>query len=225
MRLLIVSATGFEMTPLLNFLEENAEKQSFFTYRYKQHLIHPLVTGVGSVNTALGLSRCEFIREIDVAIQMGVAGAFDRKLTLGSTCEVVADRFADLGVEEADGSFTDVYELSLCPPNTFPFENGWLYGGDAGIHTGLTKVKALTVNKVHGYAPSIERIENKYTAQLESMEGAAFLYACRLMDVKCAQIRSISNYVEPRNRAGWQLELAIDNLNREVIRIINTLES
>lgn len=225
MRLLIVSATGFEMTPLLNFLEENADKQSLYSYRYKQYLIHPLVTGVGSVNTALGLSRCEFIKEIDVAIQMGVAGAFDRKLPLGLTCDVVADRFADLGVEEADGSFTDVYELSLCPPDTFPFENGWLNRGNTAIQTDLPTVNAITVNKVHGFAPSIERIENKYKAQLESMEGAAFFYTCRLMDVKCVQIRSVSNYVEPRNRAGWQLELAIDNLNREVIRILNTIES
>ena len=36
-------------------------------------------------------------------------------------------------------------------------------------------------------------------------------------------MRAISNYVEPRNRDGWQLELAIDNLNREVINLIMNL--
>ena len=223
MRFLALSATGFEMAPLLHFLDEHAEKQSFFTYQWKNHTIHPLVTGVGSVNTALALARSEFLREVDFALQLGVAGAFNRELDLGTTVEVISDRFADLGVEEADGSFTDVYEMKLCPPDLFPFEKGWIRQGKRLIETGLIKTTGITVNKVHGTAASIQKIENKYKADLESMEGAAFFYACRLMDVKCIQMRAISNYVEPRNRDGWQLELAIDNLNREVINLIMNL--
>lgn len=220
MRLLMVSATTYEMAPLLQFLEENAVRHSFFHFEYNQHTIHPLVTGVGMVNTALALARSEFIKEVDLAIQIGVAGSFKSDLALGAVVEVVSDRFADLGVEEADGSFTDVYEMDLCEKDGYPFEDGWLKPGKQVLKTGLREVRSLTVNKVHGHAESIDRIEKKYNADIESMEGAAFFYACRQMDKRCLQIRAISNKVEPRNRAAWELAKAIDNLNDEVIRLI-----
>ena len=223
MRFLVVSATGFEMAPLLGYLDEKAQKESFFSYRLGPHLIHPLVTGVGMVNTAIALARSEFMNEVDFALQLGVAGSFHESFQLGRVYEVVEDRFADLGVEEADGSFTDVYEMMLCPPDTFPFEGGWIRQGKKIIESGLPQAIAITVNKVHGHAASIDAIRRKYSADLESMEGAAFFYACRLMDVKCIQLRSVSNRVEPRNRDAWQLGEAIDNLNREVIRIIENL--
>jgi len=47
----------------------------------------------------------------------------------------------------------------------------------------------------------------------ESMEGAAFFYACKQAGVPCLQIRAVSNYVEKRNRDAWQIGLAIKNLN------------
>jgi futalosine hydrolase len=45
------------------------------------------------------------------------------------------------------------------------------------------------------------------------MEGAAVFYACLYAGVPFAQVRSISNWVEPRNRANWKLDEAISNLN------------
>lgn len=164
--------------------------------------------------------RSEFVKEVDLAIQMGVAGSFQSDLALGTVVEVTSDRFADLGVEEADGSFTDVYEMDLCEKDGYPFEDGWLKPGKQVLKSGLKEVRSLTVNKVHGHELSIDRITKKYNADIESMEGAAFFYACRLMDVRCMQIRAISNRVEPRNRAAWELAKAIDNLNGEMIRLI-----
>jgi futalosine hydrolase len=45
------------------------------------------------------------------------------------------------------------------------------------------------------------------------MEGAAVFYACEQEGMPCAQIRAISNYVERRNKASWQVDLALKNLN------------
>jgi len=42
-------------------------------------------------------------------------------------------------------------------------------------------------------------------------------------NIRFIQIRSISNYVEERNRENWNLDLAIRNLNIELRNIINTL--
>ena len=37
------------------------------------------------------------------------------------------------------------------------------------------------------------------------MEGAAFMYACLIAGVPFAQVRAVSNRVERRNRAAWDL--------------------
>lgn len=223
MNILIVSATAFEIAPLLQYLDKNAEKLSFFDYKLNGHTIYPLVTGVGTLNTSFGMSRYKGIEETHVAINVGLAGAYDRTLGLGDIVEIVTDRFADLGVEEKDGSFTDVFELELTKADHFPYENGWIHNTKQKYATKAKEVVGLTVNKVNGSQKSIDAIKSKYSAQVESMEGAGFLYACRMMDVHCHQLRAISNYVEPRNKDNWEIKLAIDNLNSHLISLLERI--
>lgn len=62
--------------------------------------------------------------------------------------------------------------------------------------------------------PSLARRASAPAApQVESMEGAAFMYACLLHGVPFAQVRAVSNRVERRNRAAWRLDEAIARLN------------
>jgi futalosine hydrolase len=56
--------------------------------------------------------------------------------------------------------------------------------------------------------------------QVESMEGAAFMYACLIHQVPFAQVRAVSNFVEKRNREAWKLAEAIRNLSEVALRII-----
>jgi futalosine hydrolase len=221
MKILLVAATVFEIAPLLEHLEKNCKKISFIEYQNDNHSIFTLVTGVGSVYTALSLSRYAGIREIDVAINVGIAGSFDTKLDLGSVVEIVEDRFGDLGVEEADGSFTDIHQLDLIGKDYFPFDNGSIKNDAMKIDFGLPKKSAVTVNKVHGTKASIDAVVNKYHPDVETMEGAAFMMTCKTMDVKFHQVRAISNYVEPRNKDNWKLNLAIDNLNAILIKALS----
>ena len=53
------------------------------------------------------------------------------------------------------------------------------------------------------------------------MEGAGFFYACKILDLACVQIRSISNHVIPRDKDKWKIQLAIDNLNISLTNYIN----
>ncbi len=224
MKLLVVTATSLELTPLISFLEKNAVKKSFFEYDFKGNSIFPLVTGVGAMQTAFGLSRFHEIKQIDLAINIGICGSYNRDITLGTVLNITKDRFGDLGVEEADGSFTDVYEMELVQKNKFPYADGWLLNDlKEKYNPSLKSVSGITVNRVHGTKNSIELISQKYNPDTESMEGAAFLYACKTMDVDCIQLRSVSNYVEPRNRANWQIEQALENLNTTLISYLNNL--
>ena len=221
MNILVVSATTFEIAPLLQYLDLHTEKLSFFEYKLNGKVIYPLVTGVGALNTAFALARYKGIEKTDVAINVGLAGSYHPSLALGEVVEVVADRFGDLGVEENDGSFTDLFDLGLTKENQYPYENGWIKNTKPKFKSDLAKVKGLTVNKVHGNIESINKVKSKYSADIESMEGAGFLYACRIMDVHSHQFRAISNYVEPRNKENWKIENAIDNLNKVLIDVLN----
>ena len=46
---------------------------------------------------------------------------------------------------------------------------------------------------------------------------------CQRFNIKFIQVRSVSNFVEERNKDNWNLDLAIKNLNHTVRMIINDL--
>jgi futalosine hydrolase len=222
MQILLVSATIFEVAPTLNWLEEYFRLNEKGVFEKNDLSVFPLITGAGAVATAFHTGRFLATNQPDLALNVGIAGAFDRNIQMGDVLNVVTERFGDLGVEEADARFTDLFELGLSEKNSPPFINGALHNPAAGHTSFLPVAQGLTVNKVHGSASSIAAVQAKYPdARLENMEGAAFFYACLLANVPFLEIRSISNYVEPRNREAWNLPLAINNLNRTIISMLD----
>src|SRR5581483_10531713 len=141
----------------------------------------------------------------DLAINLGIAGSFDRSIDLGEVVEVVEDRFSELGAEDGK-EFLSIEQLGF---GEGVFRSTCNLPGSLEIR----KVSAVTVNTVHGNETNIEKLKSRINPQLESMEGAAFFYACQQASIPCIQIRAVSNYVEKRNRDAWQIGLAIKNLN------------
>ncbi len=217
MYLLLVAATSFEIAPIIDFLHKNAKKKSKNTYFFNEKRIEIRISGVGIAHTAFVLTdRLSSRPKPDLVINLGIAGAFDRRFSLGDVVEVGTERFGDLGVEEADGRFTDMFEMNFIHSDNFPFTNAILKNNHLHL-PNLPNVAALTVQKVHGTAASIQAIHQKYPdIQIESMEGAAFFFVCLQKKVAFTQIRAISNYVEPRNRANWHIALEIERLNKVV---------
>ena len=222
MQILLVSATPYEIAPLLPFLEQQFQQNQPGLFQKGDHSITVAITGVGIAATAWHLGHLLATFRPDWAVNAGVAGVFDRSLALGTVVHVIADRFGDTGAETADGAFLDLFDLGLHTPNQAPYINGQLYNPAAGQFNFLPPVHGLTVNKVHGHQPSIDRVRQKYPeSQVESMEGAAFFYACLQKSIPFTAIRSISNYVEPRNRDQWQLGRAIESLNQVLLEMLS----
>jgi futalosine hydrolase len=74
---------------------------------------------------------------------------------------------------------------------------------------------------VHGNVLSISELHTNCTdVHTESMEGAAVFYVAGMLDIPVMQLRTISNYVEPRNRAAWRIQEAIQVLNDLLISIL-----
>lgn len=220
MKFLIVAATEFEIAPTLDFLKKNAlRKESEFIFN--ENSIQILITGVGVPQVMYNLLKKFSSEDFDLVIQAGIAGTFNSKNLIGSVVEVAIDKFADVGVEEKNGDFTSVFDMGFCDKNQFPFNDGWLKNTTADFNF-LKKVIGITVNRASGRQESIDRITKKYpTAEIETMEGAAFNYICLLEKKKFMQIRSISNLVEPRNKKNWDISLAISQLNVATLGLIS----
>jgi len=170
-----------------------------------------LITGVGMVATAFALGRHLASNQYDLVVNLGIAGSFDRGIALGDVLEITEDTFAELGAED-DNEFLSIEKMGFGEGTFYPSTKlSNLYNLFNTFN--LKTARAITVNTVHGNESSIKKVTERLKPQLESMEGAAFFYACREMNVPCIQIRAVSNYVEKRNRDNWNIGLAIKNLN------------
>ncbi|MEM8908425.1 MAG: futalosine hydrolase, partial [Bacteroidota bacterium] len=206
------------------YLETHYDALAKHSFQKGDLQVDVLLTGVGMTATAFALGQYLATAQPSLLLNAGTAGAFDRDIPLGTVLNVVSERFADLGVETATGSFTDVHELGLVGADDFPFQQGLLQNEAGKQYAFLPQVSGLTVNKVHGFPQSIERLQTKYAVAVETMEGAAVFYACLLAKVPFLQIRSISNYVEARNKANWKIPLAIERLNQVLLEMLQTFE-
>jgi futalosine hydrolase len=85
----------------------------------------------------------------------------------------------------------------------------------------LPAVSGITVNTVHGTDASIAAVSARFHPQVETMEGAAFMYACLVNGVPFAQVRAVSNMVERRNRAAWKMGDAVQALSETLLQIVD----
>ncbi len=219
-KILIVAATMLEIQPFYEQLQKDFEQPDDAIFERDGVQIRILVTGVGMLMTGVHLMRFLVQGNVDWVINAGIAGAFNEDLNIGEVVEVGEEQFGDLGAQERDGGFMDVFDMQLLDGDKFPFEKGILRNKNVHHSLALKRVKGLTVNKVHGEADAIHFIKKKYKADIETMEGAAFFYVCQLQKIPFTQIRSISNYVEPRNRANWDIPLAVKHLNEVLWQLI-----
>jgi len=154
-----------------------------------------------------------------------LAGSFNPQLKIGEIVHVISDQISELGAEDGE-SFLSLIDMDLLKDedyslthtkieNTVPYKNNNI--------NKLKKVSGITVNTTHGAEISIEKIKSLFNPDVESMEGAAFFYACLLEGITCSQIRTISNKIEKRNKENWDIPLAVKNLCETSLAIINSL--
>jgi futalosine hydrolase len=215
MHLLIVSGTAFEIEPLLKEINGEVKDSLFSTHIYQQHRIDILLTGVGIAHTSFYLGKY-LSTKYDLVINIGICGSFTQTLSIGDVVCIDEDCFADIGAED-DEKFLSIEELNL--PGTYDVINENIFSDT--LFDTFRSVKGATVNTAHGNKGSIEKFMLYSHAEIESMEGAAFLFACNQTKVSCRQIRAVSNYVEKRDRSKWNIPLAITNLNKVLIDFIN----
>lgn len=225
MKLLITAATEVELKPLLENLNLSLATgwPRLVEQEYKGHTLLLATTGVGMVSTAATLARLFTLHKVDAALQIGICGSYRPDWPLASLVEVVEDNFAELGAEDADARFIDMHELGFA---TFEVgvskyfntvRNPLLWLND------LAQARGITVNTVTGTEATREARHHRWLADVETMEGAALFQVCLQSGVNFRQVRAVSNYVEPRNRANWQIPQALDALHSWLWANLDTL--
>ncbi len=218
MNCLIVAATIQEIAPFLIYVKDPKNNLS------KKLSIDILITGIGLTASTYRLSNHFAIKKTDMVIQAGLAGCFDKKISLGTVVAIKQDTIADESVVESKKLKT-LFDLKLISLHQFPYKNGWLIniGNPLLKKSNLKKVKSISVNHITTDKKMIRLYEKCFNPVTESMEGAALHYVCLMKKIPFLQIRSISNYMGERNKKKWDLKNAIVHLNNELIRLLETI--
>ena len=111
MKILIVSATKFEIAPLLKKFRKISAKGNITSFRFGEHSIDVLITGVGMTAIAFYLGKI-LNKKYDLAINAGLAGSFRKNIPLGTVVNVVSDCFSDLGAEDGN-KFLTLKEMGM----------------------------------------------------------------------------------------------------------------
>jgi futalosine hydrolase len=218
MRLLVAAATAFELEAFSRHLETEFQLVNDRHYSRGNLEVYVCITGVGMMQTTFHLMEGIQLFNPHFCLQVGVAGAFNRNLPLGELVIVQEELLGDLGVED-NGRYTDIFDLGLMNAAEKPFVNKKLINTfqDFPLKLTLPFVSSLSVNTVTGNAETVKFREERYTCDIENMEGAAFHYVCLKKKLPFLQVRSISNYVEARDKSKWEMKEAIEKLNNWII--------
>jgi len=194
------------------------------SYRFGDHDVDVLTTGVGMIATAAWCSRTFAAEHYDLALNVGLCGSFDASLAAPDVVHVTADRIAELGAEDGD-DFLTIHQLQLLGENDFPFDGGLLVNTNPPPLPSLATLRSvtgITVNTVHGNERTIAAVRDRYDPDVESMEGAAFMYASLIAGVPFAQVRAVSNAVVRRNRSEWRIDEAIRALGEQSVKLLES---
>jgi futalosine hydrolase len=206
MKTLIVAATTFEIQPYIDRIDHYPHT-------------HYLISQVGMIQTAYQLGKHLAHNKYDLLINIGIGGCFNRSLPIGAVVSVDRELFSELGAEN-DEQFISIDELGFGTAHYPALQNSATRQLVHNLPSGL----GITVNKVHGNTSEIVKLLNQVPdAFIESMEGAAVFLAAAETQTQTIQIRGISNYVEKRNRATWNIPLAIQNSNAVLFQILSEI--
>ena len=214
MKLLITAATDMELLAAQKAAAASA------------HAVTCAVTGIGIAATAYHTTKLLLSGQYDLAINIGIAGSFTGRFPLGSVVCPVKEYFGDSGVQ-TPGGFSSLFDEQLLHENTFPFVDGALKAdvppAFAGLFQKYPPATGITLQMASGVQPRIDELQQRFHPDIETMESAAFFYVCLSQKVPFAALRAISNKVEVRNKAAWNIPLAIQNLEtalREIFTIL-----
>ena len=186
-----------------------------------------LVAGVGPLETAVRLTRrlCEGRGDISLVLNFGVAGAYaDSGAGLLDICLAESEVLGDFGICRQEG--VAPFAGQLAEQGFFSLDARYLAWAWEILlrHDYLCKKGAfVTVNGVTATAKRGALLQAAHNGLCENMEGGAVARVCAEFAVPCLEVRCVSNMVEDRNPANWQLAAAVQKCGQVVSLLIDHL--
>jgi len=209
-RMLLVIPTYIEAGILIKKMLYKRITQELFAHPVFGHL---LITGAGVPATLLQTSL--YFNRFGMpsaALHAGIAGSYHTEIhAAGQVVYIQEDCIADLGVEQKNGEISALHEMDFTDRNTPPLASQKFFPTcKHSAFQHLTSVNSITVNVASGSQTTIDYRRRAFNPDIENMETAAFYMACSFHQCQNYEaIRSISNFVEPRNKDNWQIEKAL----------------
>lgn len=182
--------------------------------------------GVGKAAATFGAAEAIRRRAGARAVLLfGVAGAYPTRhrsdaapVEVGRVAVVTSDRFGDEGVTTPQG-FRDLGAMKL--GDVGPFAADPRLCEEARARLGCPAVQGVTVSTCSGADDASARLRERCPAgDVETMEGAAVAYVCRQRELPMLHVRAVSNWTGDRDRGGWDLDAAVDAVQRAVRRLV-----
>ena len=178
------------------------------------------VTGIGKANAASAATVLFERFTPEFAINTGCGGAFpDCGLAVGDLAVAASESYADEGVLTPEGwRGLDLIGIPLCEGAGGRIFNSFELCRDlAGA--ALERARAhgfaaelgpfLTVSTCSGTATRGAELLRRFPGICENMEGAALAQVAHIYGVPLLEVRGISNLVEDRDLARWDLKRAV----------------
>ncbi len=195
-----------------------------------------LVTGIGMVNAALALSANLAVLNPEAVIFSGVGGGYpDSGISVRDVAVATSETYGELGVLTAEGwSPANVIGVPVLLRDGREYFNEFSipdelverarHAAAGSVESSGAQVAAgvfVTVSQVSGTRARGRELFARFGGVCENMEGAAAAHVCAALGVPFMEIRGISNLVEDRDRASWDLEGAAERAAHAVARLIS----
>jgi len=176
-----------------------------------------IVTGVGPVNAAFGLTKFLSENTVRGVVVCGVGGAYPGSgLNVGDVVCADFETYGDLGADSPDG-FLDMQALRF---PVIPGEQPLFNRLPLDLFPAKRRVPFVTCTTCTGTAAQAEILVRRTGGAVESMEGAAIVHVARLMGAPVGEVRGISNTVGNRDRGAWRLKDAAAGARTTLVEAI-----
>jgi futalosine hydrolase len=197
-------------------------------------------SGIGKVNAAHAATLMINSQNPSLIINFGIGGAYPSSgMAVGDVAIATKEIYTDEGVWLKEGLQTmEAIGIPLIQAGRrryygeFPMAdrqnrklirrrllNRWERYTGVSIKTG----PFATVSACTGTREKADEIEKRFGVICENMEGAAVAQISALYGIPLIEVRGISNIVEERNRASWDIATAAEHCQLVVMELLKEL--
>lgn len=211
--ILLVAATEMEALPL-------AEKKTGQPHEL-------FVAGLGVLETAVRLTRRlgEGRGDVSLVLNFGVAGGYAGSgAGLLDICLAESEVLGDFGICHAET--VEPLGGQLACRAVFSLDPRYQAQAWEILVTQEYRCKKgafVTVNGATATAKRGAMLHAAHNGLCENMEGGAVARVCEEFAVPCLEVRCVSNMVEDRNLANWQLAAAVQKCGQAVSLLVDHL--